>query len=86
MNKKLVIVAIAAAVVAGGCATPQAGTEDAAFSREYVTGSNIAKKRGEGDTSGVKMYGREALENSYRTGVLGAGVTPSNGGGSAAGN
>jgi hypothetical protein len=83
--KKTFIVAIAAAAVAGGCATPQAGTEEAAFSREYVTGSNIAKKKGEGDTAGVKMYSREALENSYRTGIFGNGQTPP-GGGSGPGN
>jgi hypothetical protein len=82
--KKLLVVAIAAAA-ASGCATPQTSTEEAAFSREYTTGSNIAKKRGEGDTSGVKMYSREALENSYRTGTFGNGQTPP-GGGSGPGN
>ena len=82
--KNLLIVAIAAAA-ASGCAAPQAGTEEAAFSREYVTGSNISKKKGEGDTAGVKMYSREALENSYRTGTFGNGQTPP-GGGSGPGN
>ena len=83
--KKLVIAAIVAAAAASGCATPQATTEEAAFSREYVTGSNISKKRGEGDTSGVKMYSKESLENAYRTGVFGNGQTPP-GGGSGPGN
>jgi len=83
--KKVLIAAIAAAAITSGCATPQTGTEEAAFSREYVTGSNIAKKKGEGDTAGVKMYSREALENSYRTGTFGNGQTPP-GGGSGPGN
>ena len=86
--KKVILAALAAAATAaGGCATaPETSTENAAFQREFVTGSNIGRKKGEAPTDQIKTYSKETLENSYRTGTIGAGVTPRNGGGSAAGN
>ena len=73
--KKLMLAALAAATMAAGCATtgPQTSTET--FSRDYVTGSNIGRKKGEAPTDQIKIYSKEALENQYRTGNLGNGVT-----------
>ena len=84
--KKTLAALAAVAAAATGCATGPETSTEAAFQREYVTGSNVARKRGEAPTDQIKTYGKESLENSYRTGTLGAGVTPRNGGGSAAGN
>ena len=80
--KMLVIAALAAAAgAAAGCATaPEASTEAARAPREYVTGSNIGRRQGEAPIDGVKMYSREALENQYRTGNIGNGVTGGPGG------
>ena len=87
MKEKLMIAVLAAAAAAmGGCASaPEASTEDTSFQREYVTGSNIGRKRGEAPTDQIKTYSRESLENAYRTGQIGNGMTPP-GGGSGAGN
>jgi type IV pilus biogenesis protein CpaD/CtpE len=86
--KKPILAVLAAALTATGCATgPDMSTDGAPRAeREYVTGSNIGRRKGEAPTDQIKTYSRETLENSYRTGVIGAGVTPSGGGGSAAGN
>ena len=78
MNKLiLAALAAAAAAAAGGCATaPEASTEAAAFQREFVTGSNIGRRKGEAPTDQIKTYSREAMENHYRTGNIGNGATP----------
>ena len=87
MNQLILAALAAAAATTAGCATgPEVSTGEPVAQREFVTGSNIGRKRGESPTDQIKTYSRESLENSYRTGVIGAGVTPRNGGGSAAGN
>ena len=85
--KKLIVAALAAAAAAAsGCATDPNTSVEPVVEREFVTGSNIGRKKGEAPTDQIKTYSKETLENSYRTGTIGAGVTPRNGGGSAAGN
>ena len=78
--KKLILAALAAATLAAGCATtgPQTSTET--FNRDFVTGSNIGRKKGEAPTDQVKIYSKEAIENQYRTGNIGNGATPGPGG------
>ena len=79
--KPILAALAAAAVAAGGCATePATSTEGQSFSREYVTGSNIGRKKGEAPVDQIRIYSKEALENQYRTGNIGNGVTGGPGG------
>ena len=81
MNKLILAALAAAAAATAGCATgPEASTESTAVQREYVTGSNVARRKGEAPTDQVKMYSRESLENAYRTGTFGNNQTPPGGG------
>ncbi len=64
MNKLLFVVS-GLATLAGGCATPEAGTpNEEVTERVYSTGSNIPKKQKAGATDGVTTYDKEAAERA----------------------
>jgi uncharacterized protein YcfL len=61
--KKLLLTALAASFLTAGCASPEALTADESVAdREYVTGSNIPRKKSSGTPSEVTVVDREEVE------------------------
>jgi hypothetical protein len=63
--KRLLLTALAASFLTAGCASPEALTGDESVTdREYVTGSNIPRKKNSATPSEVTVMDREALEHA----------------------
>jgi hypothetical protein len=68
--KKILFSALAAAILATGCAATETSTEPAAerSSREYTTGSNIPRKSRGGAGDGVTTVDAESFERARNAG------------------
>ena len=66
MKQLIFVVVSGLAALTGGCASPQAGTnnEEAVNERVYRTGTNIPTKEKSGSPDGVTVYGPEAAERA----------------------
>ena len=68
MKKNLACVA--AALLLGGCASPEATTiPESPTTREYPTGSNIPRKNRDPKAEGVSVYSPEELERLQNRGM-----------------
>ena len=68
--KKILFVVSGLAVLAAGCATPEAGApNEDVIDRVYTTGSNIPRKEKAGSADGVTTYDKEAAERARDTQV-----------------
>ena len=63
--QNLLLSTLAASFLTAGCVSTEAVTADESVSdREYVTGSNIPRKKNSGSPSGVTTMDREAAERA----------------------